>query len=62
MPTKPLPDWVVRLGARFVPMMAEMAREMGTNKKTSNEKARRLLATAESLLRLGLATPGTSRG
>ncbi len=74
VPTKPLPDWMVRLGARFVPMMAEMAKEMGTNKRTSNEKARRLLgwsprsneeallATAESLLRPGLATPGTSRG
>jgi dihydroflavonol-4-reductase len=73
VPTKPLPDWVIRVGARFNSTLAEMAKELGTNKRTSNEKARRLLGweprtsdvalleTVESLVRLGLVKPLNAR-
>jgi nucleoside-diphosphate-sugar epimerase len=68
VPRRELPDWLVRLAARFVPAMKQAVPELGKVKRASNEKARRVLgwtprsneealvATAESLLRLGLVT------
>ena len=66
VPTKVVPDWVVRLAGLFDPAVAQTLPELGKIKRATNEKARRLLgwaprssedaiaATAESLLRLGL--------
>jgi len=66
VPTRELPDWLVRFGALFVPDMKMLAPELGKIKNASNEKSRRVLgwaprsteeavlATAESLIRLGL--------
>ncbi len=66
VPTRVLPDWVVRLFSRFDPSVAQIVPELGKVKKATNEKARRMLgwtprptadsvvATAESLVRLGL--------
>ena len=66
VPTRVLPDWVVRLVALFDGGVRQLVRELGKIKNASNEKARRVLgwtprsredalvATAESLLRLGL--------
>jgi nucleoside-diphosphate-sugar epimerase len=66
VPTREMPDWVVRLLAHFISDMKMIAPEIGKQKSISNEKARRVLgwtprsneeaiiATAESLQRLGL--------
>ena len=66
VPTRVLPDWMVRLIARFDSSVALIVPELGKFKKATNEKAMRLLgwaprtnedsitATAESLVRLGL--------
>jgi len=66
VPTRVLPDWVLRLVALLDPSVAEIVPQLGKVKKSSNEKARRvlgwaprsnkdaILATAESLVRLGL--------
>jgi nucleoside-diphosphate-sugar epimerase len=67
VPTWELPDWVVRLAAVLVdPAVRQIVPELGNPKNATNEKARRLLgwaprsneealvATAESLVRLGL--------
>ena len=65
-PTKVMPDWMVRLASLFSPALAQVVSELGKVKSISNEKSRRVLgwtprsnadaivATAESLLRLGL--------
>jgi nucleoside-diphosphate-sugar epimerase len=65
-PTKVMPDWMVRFASLFSPALAQVVSELGKVKSISNEKARRVLgwtprsnadaivATAESLLRLGL--------
>jgi dihydroflavonol-4-reductase len=65
-PTKVIPDWMVRLASLFSPALAQVVPELGKIKKITNEKARRVLgwaprsnadaivATAESLVRLGL--------
>jgi nucleoside-diphosphate-sugar epimerase len=65
-PTRQVPDWVVRLSALFSPTARFALPELGKTKNGSNAKARRVLgwaprsseesivATAESLLRLGL--------
>jgi nucleoside-diphosphate-sugar epimerase len=70
-PTKVMPDWMVRLAALFSPALAQVVPELGKIKKTTNEKARRILgwtprsnadalvATAESLVRLGLLRNST---
>ena len=62
VPTRTLPDWLVRLIALFNAEIALIAPELGKTRNASNEKARRvlgwrpksneeaLLATAESLL------------
>ncbi len=67
LPKYLIPDWVVRLAARFDPSMALLVPELGKIRNASNAKARRLLgwtprsneeailASAESLIKLGLA-------
>lgn len=66
VPTRVLPDWVVRLVARFDKSVAQIVPELGKFKNATSEKARRVLgwaprsredaivATAESLARFGL--------
>ncbi len=66
VPTRQLPDWLVRLVAMFDPAARQLLPELGKRKNASNAKARRLLgwaprsneecllATARSLLNLGL--------
>jgi nucleoside-diphosphate-sugar epimerase len=65
-PTKVMPDWMVRLASLFNAGLAQVVPELGKVKSITNEKARRVLgwtplsnadaivATAESLVRLGL--------
>lgn len=64
VPSRQLPNWLVRLAALFNPVVRESLPELGKVKNASSEKARRLLgwsprtsedaivATAESLLNL----------
>jgi nucleoside-diphosphate-sugar epimerase len=66
VPTRQLPNWLVRVAALRDPAVKQILPELGKHKNGTNEKARRLLgwaprsseeaivATAESLLRLGL--------
>jgi nucleoside-diphosphate-sugar epimerase len=66
VPTRQLPNWLVRLAALRDPAVKLILPELGKIKSSSNEKAKRMLgwaprsneeaivATAESLLRLGL--------
>jgi dihydroflavonol-4-reductase len=69
-PTQVMPDWLVRVASLFKPELRQTLPELGKTKRVSNEKARRVLgwtprpnadavmATAESLLRLGLLRKG----
>ena len=64
VPTRVLPDWMVRLASLFDPSLKQIVPELGRAKNASNEKAKRLLgwsphsredaivSTAESLARL----------
>ena len=66
VPTRQLPDWLVRLAALRDPAVKLILPDLGKVKNATNEKAKRLLgwvprpneeaivATAESLVRLGL--------
>jgi nucleoside-diphosphate-sugar epimerase len=66
VPTVQLPDWIVRLLGRFNASARQVLPELGNVKNATNAKARRVLgwtprssedalvATAESLVRLGL--------
>src|SRR6266568_2126643 len=66
VPTRELPNWLVRLAALREPAVKQIIPELGKPKNATNEKACRVLgwtprsnedsvvATAESLLRLGL--------
>jgi nucleoside-diphosphate-sugar epimerase len=66
VPTRQLPDWLVRLASLRDPAVKQILPELGHRKNATNEKARRVLgwaprsnqdsiaATAESLVRLGL--------
>jgi dihydroflavonol-4-reductase len=66
VPTRQLPDWLIRLAALRDPAVKQILPELGKMKNATNEKAKRLLAwsprsneesivaTAESLLRLRL--------
>ncbi len=66
VPTRELPDWVVRLAAMFDPAIKQILPELGKRKNATHEKATRILgwtprsnddsivATAESLVELGL--------
>ena len=70
VPTRGLPDWLLRLFALFDPAVRQVLPELGKRKSGSNEKARRLLgwaprtpreavlATARSLAALGLLRAG----
>jgi len=66
VPTRQLPDWLVRLAALRDPAVKQILPELGKVKNATNAKARRILgwaprsneeaieATAKSLMRLGL--------
>jgi nucleoside-diphosphate-sugar epimerase len=66
VPTRQVPNWMVKLAALVDPTVRQIVPELGKYKNATSEKARRLLgwsprsnqealvATAESLLRLGL--------
>jgi dihydroflavonol-4-reductase len=66
VPTMQLPNWAVRLVSLFDPAVKLVTLELGKTKNATNEKARRrlgwqprsneecIVATAESLVRLGL--------
>jgi nucleoside-diphosphate-sugar epimerase len=66
VPRRELPNWLVRLAALREPAVKQIIPELGKTKNATNEKARRVLgwtprsnedavvATAESLVRLGL--------
>jgi dihydroflavonol-4-reductase len=69
VPKRELPDWLVRLVAIVNPLAREAVPRLGIKASASNEKARRVLgwtprsneeaivASAESLIRLGLVSP-----
>ncbi len=66
VPTRSLPNWMVRIASLVDPSLKQIVPELGEIKSATNEKARRvlgwaprsnddaILATAESLVRLGL--------
>jgi dihydroflavonol-4-reductase len=66
VPTRALPNWLVRIAARFDPALQQLTPLLGAVRNASSEKARRVLgwsprsredavvATAESMLRLGI--------
>ena len=66
VPTRQLPNWLVRIASLRDPAVKQILPELGRAKNASNEKAKRMLgwgprsaeeaivATAESLVRLGL--------
>jgi nucleoside-diphosphate-sugar epimerase len=68
VPTRQLPNWVVRLGAQFDPAMRQLTPMLGKIRHATSAKAERMLgwkprsredaivATAESLLKFGIAT------
>lgn len=68
VPTRTLPDWVVRVAAFVDPSLREVSRRLGNHREVSNAKAKRMLgwaprsneellvATAESLVDLGLVS------
>jgi nucleoside-diphosphate-sugar epimerase len=70
VPTRPLPNWLLRVIGLFDPQVRGVLPELGKRKNASSEKARRLLgwaprsardaalATARSLLELGLLKAG----
>lgn len=74
VPTRVLPNWMVHLAAMFDPTIALITPELGKHKNGSNEKAKRLLgwqprsneesvvATAESLMKLGLLRDSKKTG
>jgi dihydroflavonol-4-reductase len=67
VPNRVLPDWVLRLVALFDRSAVQILPELGKRKQASNQRARQvlgwtprsneesILATAESLIRLGLS-------
>jgi nucleoside-diphosphate-sugar epimerase len=74
VPTRQLPNWLVRLAALRDPAIRQILPELGVHKNASSAKARRVLgwaprspqdavvATADSLLRLGLLKGGAKAG
>ena len=72
IPTRELPDWLVRIAAMFDPALKNTIGELGKPKHITNAKAKRVLgwaprssedalvATAESLIRLGLVKPAAA--
>jgi dihydroflavonol-4-reductase len=73
-PTGEFPDWLLRGLAPFVPSVGLVVSELGKKRNASGEKARRLLgwqprsaedavvASAESLIRLGAVVQAPKRG
>jgi nucleoside-diphosphate-sugar epimerase len=73
VPTRELPNWMVRLASLRDPAVKQILPELGKNKNATGEKARRVLgwtprsneeaivATAESLVRLGLLKDGAKK-
>jgi len=73
VPSRQLPDWLVRLAALRDPAVKQILPELGKKKDATSEKARRILgweprskedaivATAESLVRLGLVKDSRNR-
>lgn len=73
VPTRELPNWLVRIAALFDAALGTLVPELGKPKNATGEKARRVLgwsprsnedaivATAESLMRLGLLKGGAAR-
>jgi nucleoside-diphosphate-sugar epimerase len=73
VPTRQLPNWLVRLAALRDPAVKQILPELGKMKNATNEKAKRMLgwaprsneesvvATAESLVRLGLLKGSPSK-
>jgi dihydroflavonol-4-reductase len=74
VPTRELPDWLLRVVAIFDSSVTQIIPELGKFKSATNEKARRVLgwtprsneealvATAESLVRLGLLKDSAKAG
>jgi nucleoside-diphosphate-sugar epimerase len=74
VPTRQLPNWLVRLASIRDPAVKQILPELGKPKNATNLKARRVLgwaprsneeaivATAESLVRLGLLKDGAKKG
>ncbi len=72
VPTRQLPNWLVRLGARRSPEIRPVLPELGKKKNATNAKARRVLewnprsseeaivATARSLVELAASSPTPS--
>jgi nucleoside-diphosphate-sugar epimerase len=70
VPTRQLPNWVVRVAARFDPAMQQLLPLLGNVRNATSEKAQRILgwkprsreeaiaATGESLVRLGIVGRG----
>jgi len=73
VPTREIPNWVVRLVSLRDPALKAVTPELGQKKNATNEKAKRLLgwaprsneecivASAESLIRLGLLKDGAKK-
>jgi nucleoside-diphosphate-sugar epimerase len=73
VPTRQLPDWLVRVASMRDPAVKQILPELGKSKNATNEKAKRVLgwaprsneesivATAESLVRLGLLKDSAKR-
>jgi nucleoside-diphosphate-sugar epimerase len=73
VPTRELPNWLVRVASLADPAVKQITPELGKVKNGTGEKAKRLLgwaprsredavvATAESLIRLGLLRDGSRR-
>ena len=70
VPTSEISDWIVRFGGLFNSALKEMSPNLGVVRKATNQKARQILgweprsnedailATAQSLIQLGLLTSG----
>jgi nucleoside-diphosphate-sugar epimerase len=70
VPARELPNWLVRLASLRDPAVKQILPELGKTKNATNAKARRMLgwsprsneesilATAESLIKLGLVKHG----
>ena len=73
VPTRELPDWLLRIASLFDPPVKQIVPELGKKKNATGEKAMRMLgwkpisreesivATAESLVRLGLLKDGAKK-
>jgi hypothetical protein len=73
VPTRELPNWIVRAAGMFDPALRQILPELGKIKNGTSAKARRLLrwaprsredaivAAAQSLIRFGLVKDGTKK-